>query len=265
MLKQVLLACATAALCLPAHAECNEVFFSTLAKKYHAKESVNEEMGACKALPNNADLSVFVLPVERLRKNEVGYEYDVDVLLVRTSDSSVVSRVLHKNLFTSDTRYVAQFSVDTANYSLGSSIAGKAEGKRAFGVRLAISSRAPRNNYGTEEMMLYQRQGDKLVQLLPLFQTAATSGEEDAKNECFTDYAEVRRTLSMASTSSNGLADINVKQERSAQVASNGKAFPANSPCLKERGALLSPASFTLKFDGKRYVAPEGFGAIRFK
>jgi hypothetical protein len=106
------------------------------------------------------------------------------------------------------------------------------------------------NPYSNETLTLYVPRGPKLAKVLDGLELALERGEWDAN--CAGNFETVRGSLSIARSTSNGYADLLLRQTRT-EARSTAQ---ADECVTQERSAKFS--SRMLRYDGAAYRAAKG-------
>ena len=207
----------------------------------------NGEKTACRLRPENTKEAIVVLTYthgdehsgKASDNNDTGY--DVDVLVVRADNGSVVARNVTGGHIDSDAVSFDGIAIDTANYLL-------APGERAFGVRIEHDAHCYQCVFGQTGLSLYLQRGKKLDDIMDMLVREA-GGESDA-TRCEDLPFEAKRAIVIAPAARHGLADLLVTttvdrlDDESTAVA---------CPAGPDR---ITPKTDTLNFDGRAYPVP---------
>jgi len=168
--------------------------------------------------------------------------YDLDVVVVRTGDGSLVARSPRAHVESDAVRFEG-IAIDTANYTL-------APGLRAFGLRVEHAAHCYHCNYGTVELALYVQRGERLDRVLDTT-VHETRGEW---GDCDNPPSETIRTIKVLRAASHGLADLAFTTTTAVQPDDDAPAAcKAGSPPTVEHAAV--------HFDGKAYKVPPAIDA----
>jgi hypothetical protein len=240
------------AACGSCHAACDTGLAERMHGKLHPDRRLDHERAVCEPWRAFPGRFIVVLPMPRPAAEPEFTEFDLDVLVVQQADNgnteraTVVSRLFERSGLTEDAMRIASIKVDTARYTL----AGDA---RAFGLRVVYRGSSRANPHESERLTLYVPQGPKLAKVLQGLETTLERGEWDTN--CTGSFETVRGSLAVARTTSNGYADLLLRQTRSDTVS-----LAQGEECVThERPARF--ASSTLQFDGTRYRVPKGVTA----
>ena len=233
-----------------ARAACDTGLAERMHGKLHPGRALDHERAVCEPWRGFMGRFIVVLPmVVPAAESEPGLtEYDVEVLVVQQADNGnterarIVSRIAEPRGLSEDTTRIASIRVDTARYTL-------APEAKAFGVRVVYRGAASESPYESERLSLYVPDGAKLIKVLDALEVERQSGNWDTN--CNGAFRTVRSTLSVARTSTNGHADLTLRQ-----TGSNSRSTSVGDECVTRE----IPATFkstTLAFDGTRYRIPK--------
>lgn len=202
-------------------------------------------MHACKPIPNAPGTTIIAFAALTLESgtetdSDMG-EYDLDVLIVATDTGAVLSRLLVEKAYTSDAWQLSSINIDTARYLL-------APGIRAFGVRVDHSGSSRVSPAGESVLSLFVERGAKLQRVLADLPVASSNGDWDGN--CAGQFSDVERRIGLASSRSNGLADLVVTTLTSRRWTRMKK-----DECVDDK-THKSLQRALLRFDGKNYVIP---------
>lgn len=246
-----LLAFAAASFCLAGHAACDTGLAERMQAKLYPGRALDHERALCEPWRGFMGRFVVVLPMPRPRLPSAPElsTYDLAVLVVQQADNGnterarVVSRFFQASALTEDAIRIADLKVDTARYALASDA-------HAFGVRVVYRASSRTNPYESDRLSLFVPEGNKLVRVLDSLELTLERGEWDTN--CAGNFETVRSGLSVLRSTSNGYADLQLRQTRSESVSES-----QGEECMTRE----KPASFhaaLLHFDGKIYRAPAG-------
>lgn len=246
MPRKLLFAGLLALLSATSHAACDTGLAERMHAKLHPKRTLDHERAACQPWRGFAGRFIVVLPLPHPSSEPDVTQFDLDVLVVQQADNgnteraTVVSRLFQSLALTEDAVRINEIRIDTARYKL-------AADARAFGVRIVRQGSSRVNPYSNETLSLYLPQGPKLAKVLDGLETTLERGEWDAT--CAGSFETVRGSLSIARSTSNGFADLLLRQTRS-QTRSSAQ----GDECVtQERPAKFS--STMLRYDGTVYRA----------
>jgi hypothetical protein len=152
----------------------------------------------------------------------------------------VVSRLFEENALSEDVVRVAEIRLDSARWQLAPEV-------RAFGLRIVRQGASRTAPYADETLSLYVPQGPRLAKVLDELETTRENGESD--EDCGADFQTVRGSLSPGRSSSNGYADLILRQSRT-----DSRSIRQGEECVTQE----QPGSYqskTLRFDGRQYKA----------
>ena len=230
------------------HAACDTGLAERMHAKLHPRQALDHELAVCQPWRGLAGRFIVVLPLPRTAFEPAAgvTQFDLDVLVVQQADNgnteraTVVSRLFEPSAVSEDAYRISEIKVDTARYVL-------APDARAFGLRILRQGSSRVNPFSNETLTLYVPHGPKLAKVLDQFETSMERGEWDAN--CAGNFETVRGTLSIAQDTSNGYADLLLRQTRTERRSST-----QGDECMtQERPATFS--SQTLRYDGTAYRA----------
>ncbi len=249
MPRRLLLGFLLALLSAVGHAACDTGLAERIHAKLHPKRALDHERAVCQPWRGLAGRFVVVLPLPRPSTDSGVTQFDLDVLVVQQADNgnteraTVVSRLFEPSALSEDAVRISEIKVDTARYTL----AGDA---RAFGLRIVRQGSSRVNPYSNETLTLYVPRGPRLAKVLDGLELTLERGEWDAN--CAGNFETVRGSLSMARSTSNGYADLLLRQTRTETRSS-----AQGEECVtQERPAKFS--SRMLRYDGTAYRAAKG-------
>ncbi len=229
------------------YAACDSGLADRMSVKLHPGRVLDEERAACKGWPGVPGRSIVVLPLPHMGTQPGMTEFDLDVLVVQQADngntdrSTITSRLFEQNVLLEGADHIEDIRIDTTRYPL-------AADARAFGVRVRYSASSRENPYASETLRLYVPQGERLRKVLSGLELSMDRGEWDS--HCTGTFEQMRGELSIASTRSNGLADL--VQHR---TLTDSHASFTDGSCTEQR---QDPRFETvqIRYDGIRYVLP---------
>lgn len=217
---------------------------------------VAPQFQACKPMPDDPQTSILAmllpslsgeLPAESAVEEGTGEgEFDLEVLLVRTADGEVLSRLLIENAYASDAWRLSGITIDTARYRL-------ARGVRAFGVRVSHSASSRVSPAGASVLSLFVRDGFELRRVLQDLAVETSRGEWDMN--CEGEFEERQRTIAVSPAGGKGLADLIVTTTTT--VTRNRM---VRGECV-ERASRGKPSRAVMHHDGKTYPIPKALEA----
>jgi len=229
------------------YAACDSGLAGRMNAKLHPGRAFDEERAACKNWPGVLGRSIVVLPLPRADTEPGVTEFDLEVLIVQQADngntdrSTISSRLFEQKVLLEDAVHIDDIRIDTAHYPL-------ATDARAFGVRVRYSGSSRANPYANETLTLYMPQGDRLRKVLNGLEISMDRGEWDSN--CVGTFEQMRGTLSIASTRSNGLSDLTLRR-----TLTNSNSSFVEGECADDLHAS-SFESVALRYDGTSYVQP---------
>jgi hypothetical protein len=207
-----------------------------------------EYFATCRSVPNAPTRSIVALAFPREHGAAEAEAFDLDVLIVDSSTSKVISRLPRDRALVADAALPTSISIDTANYALAPEV-------RAFGVRVEHELGGHFGSFHDVALNLYVADGASLKPVLTDFAVAESS--QAADGECTGGSVETRRTLHVASTRSHGYADLLVKSTITTTElgpAANENADEGEGECV-EKAPVRSTAQEWLRYDGEKYQA----------
>ncbi|MGJ7579273.1 hypothetical protein ACSFA3_03725 [Variovorax sp. RHLX14] len=245
----LLVAAAIAFFGTAAQAACDTGLAERMHGKLHPNRALDHERAVCEPWRGFLGRFIVILPMPvPVALSEPGLtEFDVEVLVVQQADNGnterarIVSRSMEPRGLSEDTTRIASIKIDTARYAL-------APDARAFGVRIVYQSAVRESPYESERLSLYVPDGTKLHKVLDELELERQSGDWDTN--CSGTFRTVRSTLLIARTTTNGYADLMLRQ-----TGSNSRSSLVGEECVtRERPATFKSTS--LHFDGERYRIP---------
>jgi hypothetical protein len=190
----------------------------------------------CKAWPGNPSRSLVAL----VRSRQVYYEFDLDVLVVKSQSGDILQHLQQKIEIPGDAGGLDSITFDTANYQL-------APGVRAFGARTSHSRNGGTSSY-LESLSLYVPHKNKLK---PVLLNLTMSRSVWNQGVCV-DTFSTQRTLEIGKTSHHGYADL-VLSAKNTEPEPEAKMIDGNCP------EKQWSKDYSLIYDGVKYVVPKGF------
>ena len=233
-----------------AQAACDTGLAERMHRQLHPDRALDHDRAVCEPWRGYLGRFIVILPMSvPPALSEPGLtEFDVDVLVVQQADNGnterarIVSRVTEPAGLSEDTTRIASIKIDTARYAL-------AADARAFGVRIVYQSSVRESPFQSERLSLYVPEGPKLRKVLDELELERQSGDWDTN--CSGTFRTVRSTLAVASTSTNGYADLALRQ-----TGSNSRSALVGDECVtRERPATFRTTA--LHYDGARYRIPK--------
>jgi hypothetical protein len=211
------------------------------------------EKTACRIRPDHPDEAIVALTythgdqltgVATSPADDPGF--DLDVVVIRTDDGSLVARNKGGGHIDSDAVRFEGFGIDTANYLL-------APGQRAFGVHVGHSSQCYHCIFGQSELTLYLQHGNRLDAILDTV-VDDTRGDPDS-SDCTDLPTRTTRTIKVAPGASHGLADLLLTTTTKPEPDDD-----AQAACKAKSGSDENRAeTIKVSFDGTKYPLPAGF------
>lgn len=205
------------------------------------------EWSSCKAMPWLPGKTIVAFarykrPLFAGEKMDTGDGYyDLDVVVFDEKKDRIAHRLVLKDALSSDAERLEGLGVDTARYNLARNV-------RAFGIGVR-NTHLGGTNSERYTLYLFALRDGKLVELTgPL--GLGFSASTRSNTECV-EYRERQRSIVIAKTSSHGYADL-VVNEKSIEPE-----MTMTPDGCKEVGKLARQR-YVLKFDGSRYMVPEG-------
>jgi hypothetical protein len=249
MRPSVFAAALLATFCIAGHAACDTGLAERMHAKLHPKRALDHERAVCEPWRGVPGRFIVVLPLPRPATQPDSTEFDLDVLVVQQADNGnterakIVSRLFEEAALAEDAVRIAEIKVDTARYLL-------APDARAFGLRILYQGSSRANPFSSENLSLYLPRGPKLAKVLDKLEMTLERGEWDTN--CAGSFETVRGTLALSRATSNGFADLVLRQTRTESLSAL-----LNEECVThERPARF--ATKTLRFDGTSYLVPNG-------
>lgn len=195
-----------------------------------------------KAIPNQKDKVIILLPVKTNIDPECDYCFDIDnnILVWNKNTNSIETNYTKKAEWTSDAMRFSELKIDTGLYYLN-------KNTRAFGIRYSYSASSSVDLYTTEAINLYYFKNNKIIEVLHDFELEKFRG--DNGGDC--DKAKLEKSKSFFIISdkfTDKFNDITVKTKF--------KDYTYDADCDKEIIKKESTKSSILRFDEKlkKYV-----------
>ncbi|VTU19206.1 hypothetical protein SRS16CHR_02390 [Variovorax sp. SRS16] len=246
MRRRLFVAGLLATFCIAGHAACDTGLAERMHAKLHPQRQLDHERAVCEPWRGLPGRFIVVLPLPRPSSRPDANEFDLDVLVVQQADNGntdrakIVSRLFEEAALTEDAVRISAIKVDTARYVL-------APDARAFGLRILHQGSSRDHPYSNETLTLYLPQGQRLVKVLDKFETVMELGAWDTS--CEGNFETVHSSLALARSTSNGLADLNVRETRS-----ESRSILQGEECVtQDRPAKFK--STMLRYNGKSYRA----------
>lgn len=220
-----------------------------LAKKFHPELSRDPlHLIACKVWPYSPDkiLVAIGLVSDILDKKNNDTLYDLDVFVLRTDNYAVIAHLYEKKAFADDAFYTDEITIDTARYNLSST-------NRAFGVLFYKKE----HGYGRESseniLSLYYLKDNALHRVLRGLALSEQYGVwEDRAVYCEGTFNRIFGLVNIANQKTNGFNNLKITQ-----FIEKSKFKGAGPKDCEEVSDGREESSFTLKYNGKKYVISE--------
>lgn len=205
---------------------------------------------ACRLRPENPKQAILALTYTRgdqLSGNASADDaagYDLDVVIVRTDNGSIVARNMQGGHIDSDAIRFEGISIDTANYAL-------APGQRAFGIRVDHAAHCYHCNYGQTDLTLFLQHGKRLDAILDTI-THDSRGEWGT-SDCDNLPTGRIRTIKIASSTSHGLADLLLTTTTNTEADTDDAAAACQA---KPETTAASTDTIKVSFNGRSYLLP---------
>lgn len=204
---------------------------------------------ACKPMPAQPERSIVAIVYTNGAAGAEGgdeRDYDLDVLIVNSSDGNVRRRLHLDAAISSDANRYTGFDIDTANYLL-------APGLRAFGITIRHEGSSSVDPSSDTELRLFVEHNGELRQVLDQLRVKEYRGE--TSRDCSGRFEQVRRTIAPGKAGPHGLADLIVTTRST--VTHN--VLKGDECSDVEHAPKLSRT--TLHYNGAAYVFPTVPGA----
>lgn len=206
---------------------------------------------ACRLRPENPKQAILALTYTRgdqlsgVASADDAAGYDLDVVIVRTDDGSIVARNRQGGHIDSDAVRFEGIAIDTANYAL-------APGQRAFGIRVEHAAHCYHCNYGQTDLTLFLQHGKRLDAILDTM-THDSRGEWGT-SDCDNLPTGRTRTIKIASSRSHGLADLLLTTTKTEADTDDAAAACQAKP----ETTAASTDTIKVSFNGRSYLLPTG-------
>jgi hypothetical protein len=212
----------------------------------HSSAEPNTAYVVCKpwGLAPGKLVALVVMPAPKV--DHTGFDLD---MLVMVADSDLRSSVVlvAEDFVGSDAIKLSGIGLDSAAYKLGPD-------KLGFGVWQTLSGSSRPNPYEARKLSLFVLSNNTLKRLLDNIDTEVSQGEWDTN--CTGQFQNTKRVIQISDQSTNGFADLLVRQTRSKQTARVVKSSKGSSDC-SETSIKLPLKVFSLKFSGDKYTLPK--------
>ena len=217
-----------------------------MSAKLHPGRTLDEARAACKSWPGVLGRSIVVLPLLRTDSEPGVTELDLDVLVVQQADNGntergiITSRLFEQKVLSEDAGHIDDIRIDTTRYPLTADA-------RVFGLQIRYSSSSPANPYANETLLLYLQQADRLRKVISDLEVSVDRSAWEG--DCSETFEQMRSTLSIATTRSNGFSDLLLR-----------RTFTGSHANAVNGGCVVHPhkprfESTMLRYDGARYVS----------
>lgn len=191
-----------------------------------------------KALPNQNEKVIVVLPVISNRDAECDYCFDIDnnLLVYNKNTKSFESKYTKKAEWTSDALKFDEIKIDTGLYYLN-------KNTRAFGIRYSYSGSSSVNPFSSNSINLYCFKNNQIVEVLHDFELEKSNGENGGG--CENASFEISKSVFVINTNlADKFNDIIVKMKF--------KDYSLDANCDKEIIKKQSSKQSVLRFDEKQ-------------
>nr|WP_287858822.1 hypothetical protein [Klebsiella sp.] len=196
----------------------------------------------CRVWPAHPELTLAAVPLMSQEQSDYGHTGDVEMLVLDSATLKVKQRLQLAGRMNDDAFRITGIALDTARWKV-------APNQTAFGLHIARSGSSRVNPFSEDALSLYVIENNQLRTLLEGILLEESSGEWDGN--CAGEFNDIKRTLSIDTSSHNGYADIRVSEKSVASTAY----FDANDECTSKDKP--GKASWILRYDGKQYAVPK--------
>lgn len=207
--------------------------------KVNEKDLLTEKI-CLKALPNQNEKVIVVLPVITNRDAECDYCFDIDnnLLVWDKNTNSIESKYIKKAEWTSDALKLDEIKIDTGLYYLN-------KNTRAFGIRYSYSGSSSVNPFGSNSINLYYLKNNQIVEVLHDFELEKSNGDNGGIDGCKSAWFETSKSVFVINNkSTDKFNDIIVKTKF--------KDYSLDADCDKEIIRKQSTKQTVLRFDDKQ-------------
>jgi hypothetical protein len=194
-------------------------------------------------VPGKITLAV-LMPSLKVERDE--FALDMVVMVVNEDFTNALYLVL-PGFANSDSIRLTGVELDTVPYKL-------AADKPGFGVWQKLNGSSSANPYEARALSLFAVSNNTLKRVLDNVDTALNKGEWDTN--CNGQFENTKRIIQISEKSTNGFADLIIKQNRTTQIARAIKTAKGGSDC-NETSTKLPLKVFSLKFNGDKYKLPK--------
>jgi hypothetical protein len=219
---------------------CDDARSEALGKKSQSLNALNQNLVSCKKNPVKNETFFVFGHKNPNADNEGFYAVDADILVVDDVNNNVISHAFFPHLWRDeDTNTLRYLTIDTAKYII-------AKDQRAFGVIAEYEGASRADPSGERSLALFIRLQNNIKIILKNMKTFNYGGEWDTN--CAGNFSEVKKTLVMAQTTSNGFFDIQIME-----IATQSKNKKTKNDC-KRIVLKSSENSYFIKFNGDVYA-----------
>ncbi len=161
----------------------------------------DRERAVCKVNPANASQTLAALPFAESVTADGEGDYGLAVLVANTTSSKIIAQHYQSAAISSDAIFFDDLTLDTARYQLAPKL-------RAFGVRVALRNSSRVVTVSSTLLNLYLFEGKTLRPVMNALEVSRYNGESDGM--CDGQFSETQRTLSIANTGMNGMANLQI-------------------------------------------------------
>ncbi|TWI45636.1 hypothetical protein IQ22_04616 [Pseudomonas duriflava] len=214
---------------------------------YEPGHKADLELSTCKVWPARPDVTLVAAALNRQGDDKVGSE-DLELLLVDTATSKVITRRLERDRLGYDAIRVGKLTLDTAPYKLNDNLL-------AFGLRISRHNNSGVYPFSETSLTLYTLGRSGLEPVLENLLVNSFSGETDTV--CQGRDEESAATLALRGATSHGLRSLLVTQH----ISTYREVIHTASTCMPE-DEKTTQHRYTLTFDGQRYPVPAELQAL---
>ena len=209
----------------------------------HSSAEPNTAYVACKpwGLAPGKLVALVVMPSPKV--DYAGFDLDMLVIVAESDLRNPVVLML-EDFVGSDAIKFSGIGLDTAAYKLGAD-------KLGFGVWQTLSGSSGPNPYEARKLSFFVLSNNALKRVMDNIDSEVNQGEWDMN--CTGEFQRTKRTIQVADQSSNGLANLLVKQTRNKKTVRPAKASKDSGDC-NETLIKLPLKMFSLKFNGDQYI-----------
>ncbi|MDM0112557.1 hypothetical protein QTI66_10375 [Variovorax sp. J22R133] len=236
--------------CIPlaGQAACQTGLAERLHAKLHPGRELNHQLAVCEPWRGNMGRSIVVLPLARTDAQSGAQSLDLEVMVVQQPDNgnseraTVLARLIRSIPMEGEANPVTDIELDSTRYRLSPDL-------HVFGLRIMRrSSPFSQHPSSNETLSLYALKGNKLSSVLDALEMNMERGHWDTS--CNGQFEKQQSMMSVAKSMNNGLADLIL--QRTDWKTSNAL---QGEECM-EQTEPASYKTFTLRYDGSRYVPP---------